>query len=68
MIRQTIDQIKQKLHTAEELADDLREQLLEKLEELASSIKIRNQKTDDQKGHGRLRLAKCKLDAMEKTI
>ena len=38
MIRQTIDQIKQKLHAAEELADDLREQLLEKLEELDTEL------------------------------
>jgi hypothetical protein len=38
MIRQTIDQIKQKLHAAEELADDLREQLLEKLDELDTEL------------------------------
>ena len=38
MIRQTIAQIEQKLQDAEDLADDLREQLLEKLGQLDAEL------------------------------
>ncbi|MEL0083827.1 MAG: DUF4404 family protein [Gammaproteobacteria bacterium] len=42
MIKQRLEQIEQKLHAAEALTDDLREQLLDKLAALRSELEAEN--------------------------